>query len=123
MAIGTVSFTGAMIVQGNQRKQDKVNMLIGKEAESFDKYGLPLKENFKFAAIPMNKSTNETLYLTNDEVPKLLKYFRESGTTKFYADKIKKYIDLPEVKYSGKEVLSAIKNGLFDAANLVIKNK
>lgn len=42
--------------------------------------------------------------------------------TKFYKENIEKFVKLPEKVHSATEVLEAIKNGLFDFANLVIKN-
>lgn len=47
-----------------------------------------------------------------------------NSITKFYKENISKFVKLPNEKeiYPAKEVLEAIKNGLFDFANLVIKN-
>lgn len=99
-----------------------------------------------------SKDERTYLLTTKEDAPKLRKYFRaqepimkgfngfkaamqwQNGNPdpfldhslnqdKFYNDNISKYVKLPDKVVSANEVLTAMKEGLFDFANLIIKIK
>lgn len=129
-----ISFTGAMLVNGDSNQLKTIETYIANKA-FLDKYDNYLemsgkKNNFEFKTISL-RDGDTVLFTTKDEASRLYEFCKNNSISdgfippKFTIEEVLKDIginnltDIP--KFTTEEVWEAMKKRLFDFANLKIK--